>query len=891
MKWLYTLSIRLSLILLFVLLVQQVAAQVPQQLNYQGAVRDDKGNPIINKEIGIRLSIQETGPNGLVHYREERLVKTNAVGLYTIAIGSPGALKTSGDFTLIPWGVGAKSLKVELDLDGANNYVLAGTSSLLSVPYALYSKFAENGPQGPPGKDGSSFLSGSTDPQPGQGAPGDYYFNTTTSVLFGPQNLDGTWPPGTVLLQGPAGVAGPAGPAGPTGPQGPTGLSGSTISSISIDSFGHLIVKLNDNSTVDAGSVMGPAGPAGPMGPEGPAGPVGPIGPDGPAGAAGKSVTAATVNASDGHLILTFSDNTTLDVGTVIGPQGAIGPIGPQGPAGAQGIQGPAGDPGIGVEIAKIGQDGHLFITLTDGQVIDAGTALGAQGVSVSAAIIEDDGNLYLHLTNGVILNAGPAKGSPGPAGPAGSVGPQGPQGETGPAGPAGPQGPQGPAGPTGMPALTNSHIYVGDVNNFPIDVSMSGDASITNTGILSINNNAITEFKLADNAVTVNKIKDGAVTETKIASNAVTTDKIADGAVTLSKMANGPPDQFFVTNSAGTPSLASFNTTGWSLTGNSGTSDGFHFLGTSDAAPLLFKVNNNKSGRVDETSGETSFGYLAGNSSSNLSLHNTLIGTQAGELVASGSSRNTFVGAYAGRNVSLNSGLNTAIGESALTSLDNAGSFNNVALGSLAGLLFTGGNNNIFIGKNSGLSVPGSASANTLIGLSASASPNLNNATAIGANSAVSTSNSLVLGGIGANSVNVGIGVTAPDDKLHIDRGSLKIHEGVFKSTQASVVSLSVLFGSGVSGFKASSVPLTNVKGQVAMDGVNNTASYTTIYVEYSNPTPYTTIPAVLLTPANETAADTVYFVTGTVNGFNITYKNKSPGMRDAIFNYWVIQ
>lgn len=845
MKWSLTLSVRLSSFLLFFLILEQVAAQVPQQLNYQGAVRDDKGNPIINQEIGIRLSIQDTGPNGLLHYREERVVKTNAVGLYTIAIGSPGALKTSGDFTQIPWGTGGKSLKVEVDVEGANNYVLAGNTTLLSVPYALHAKFAENGPQGPPGKDGSSILSGPTDPQSGQGSPGDYYFNTTTNVLYGPQNPDGTWPSGTVLLQG------PAGPVGPIGPEGKS-VTAATVNPLN----GHLILTFSDNSTLDVGIVVGSQGP------------------EGPAGAAGKSVIAAAVNASDGHLILTFSDNSTLDVGTVVGAQGAIGPIGPmgpQGPAGIQGVQGPVGDQGIGVQIAKIGQDGHLMITLTDGQVIDAGVALGAPGVGVTAAIIEDDGNLYVHLTNGVILNAGPAKGPQGIQGEAGLAGPQGPAGPAGPEGPVGPQGPQGPAGPTGMPTLTNSRIYVGDVNNFPIEVTMTGDASITNTGIVTIADNAITENKIADNAVTVNKIN--------------------DGAVTLNKMAIGPPDQVYVTNSAGTPMLASYNNFGWTLTGNTGTSDGFHFLGTTDNAPLLFKVHNNKSGRIDETNGETSFGYLAGNSSTNLSLHNTLIGTQAGELIASGSSRNTFVGAYAGRNVSLNSGLNTAIGESALTSLNSAGSFNNVALGSLAGIQFTGGNNNIFIGKNAGLSASGSASANTLIGLSASAAPNLTNAAAIGANSAVSASNSMVLGGTGANSVNVGIGVTAPEDKLHIDRGSLKIHEGIFKSSQSSPVSLSVLFASGVTGFKASSVALTNAKGQVAMDGVNNTISYTTIFVEFSNPTPYSSTPAVLLTPASEAAADAIYFVTSSVNGFSINYKNKSLGMRDAIFNYWVIQ
>jgi len=36
--------------------------------------------------------------------------------------------------------------------------------------------------------------------------------------------------------------------------------------------------------------------------------------------------------------------------------------------------------------------------------------------------------------------------------------------------------------------ALTNSHIFVGNVSNQPTDVVLSGDATITNTGVLSVN-------------------------------------------------------------------------------------------------------------------------------------------------------------------------------------------------------------------------------------------------------------------------------------------------------------------------------------------------------------------------------------------------------------------
>ena len=811
MKWSTILMIRLSSFLLFFLLVQQLTAQIPQQLNYQGAVRDDQGKPLANTNIKIRLSIQDAGVNGKVHYSEERQVKTNLLGLYNIQIGSDGALTKTGDFTIIPWGLGPKSLRVETDISDLGVYTLAGITPLVSVPYALYSKYAENGPPGA------------------------------------------------------------------TGPAGANGIS---ITNAIIDSQGHLILTLSDNSQVDAGFVKGTVGDTGPAGPPG------------PTGLAGATITSVSIDPATGHLIVKLNDNSTLDAGYVIGPVGPIGPEGPAGPIGQigpAGPQGPTGNQGVSVQTVKIGGDGHLYISLTDGQELDAGFVkgdpgdpgdpgpAGVNGLSISTAAIDSQGHLILTLSNNTQIDAGVAKGATGDPGPAGPAGPQGPQGEIGP---VGPQGPQGEAGPTGMPFLTNSHIYVGDVNNLPIDVSMAGDAGITNTGIVTISNNAITEVKIAD----------GAVTNSKILNGAVTTNKIGDGAVTLSKMALGPPDQVYMTNSAGTPILSSFSNMGWSLTGNSGTSDGFHFLGTADAVPLNFRVNSLNAGRIDYTTGATTFGYLAGNSSTTI-LQNTLIGNQAGELLTSGSNRNTFIGAFAGRNVTLNSGLNTAIGESALSSMNISGSFNNVALGSLAGMQFAGGNNNIFIGKNAGLSAVGSASANTLIGLSATASPNLSNATAIGANAVVSSSNSMVLGGTGANQVNIGINTTTPEEKLHINRGNFKIHEGVYISTQTSAMTISTPIPSGIVGANPGAVPMTNVKGQVVADGTNNTLAYSMILISFSTPSPYTSNPSVLITPVNQTAADSDYYVNSSLTGFSIFYRNKSAGMRDAAFNYWVIQ
>jgi hypothetical protein len=59
----------------------------------------------------------------------------------------------------------------------------------------------------------------------------------------------------------------------------------------------------------------------------------GPEGPPGPAGADGVSVVSAEVSPNPGNLFITLSDGTVLDAGSVIGPEGPPGPEGPAGPS------------------------------------------------------------------------------------------------------------------------------------------------------------------------------------------------------------------------------------------------------------------------------------------------------------------------------------------------------------------------------------------------------------------------------------------------------------------------------------------------------------------------------------------------------------------------------
>ena len=57
--------------------------------------------------------------------------------------------------------------------------------------------------------------------------------------------------------------------------------------------------------------------------------------------------------------------------------------------------------------------------------------------------------------------------------------------------------------------ALTNQNIFVGNGSNVAVGVPLSGDATIANTGALTIANNAITTVKINNLAVTDAKIND----------------------------------------------------------------------------------------------------------------------------------------------------------------------------------------------------------------------------------------------------------------------------------------------------------------------------------------------------------------------------------------------
>jgi Tol biopolymer transport system component len=118
-----------------------LAANTPQKVSYQSIVRDATGALVKSSTVGIRISILQGSVSGTAVYVETHSVTTNVNGLATLEVGN--GTPVTGTFSAIDWSTNPFFLKVETDPAGGTAYSITGTSEILSVPYALYSKNAE----------------------------------------------------------------------------------------------------------------------------------------------------------------------------------------------------------------------------------------------------------------------------------------------------------------------------------------------------------------------------------------------------------------------------------------------------------------------------------------------------------------------------------------------------------------------------------------------------------------------------------------------------------------------------------------------------------------------------------------------------------------------------
>ena len=138
-----------------------------------------------------------------------------------------------------------------------------------------------------------------------------------------------------------------------------------------------------------------------------------------------------------------------------------------------------------------------------------------------------------------------------------------------------------------------------------------------------------------------------------------------------------------------------------WGTSGNTGLDRSTNFLGTTDITPLIFKVNNHFSGKIDPERGNVYLGFKTATLSN--SYNSVILGALAMQK-ASTSGNNISIG-FQSMFSNETGGHNVSIGTGALAANIHGGS--NVSLGSLSGYQSTG-SGNVFLGFQAGYSEQG---------------------------------------------------------------------------------------------------------------------------------------------------------------------------------------
>ncbi len=132
----------ISIIFTYLISCNFLLAQIQEKISYQAIVRNNNDSLIINRTVGMQISILENSEIGTPVYIETHNPTTNAYGLISLDIGTGTAI--FGNFSNINWSTGVYFIKTEIDIDGSSNYKITGTCQILSVPYAFHAKNANS---------------------------------------------------------------------------------------------------------------------------------------------------------------------------------------------------------------------------------------------------------------------------------------------------------------------------------------------------------------------------------------------------------------------------------------------------------------------------------------------------------------------------------------------------------------------------------------------------------------------------------------------------------------------------------------------------------------------------------------------------------------------------
>jgi len=456
-------------VLLFITLIAIGFAsygQAPSLLNYQAIARNTNGYSLPNQAMNIRISIIDNSPSGNLLYSEIRAVKTNLVGLFSLIIGSTGAISYKGNIGNINWASGDKYLHVEIDPTvengrnvgndptAINDFLDMGIVKLVSVPYALLASSAVSAATVTTNANLTGAVTSlgnftSIAPSPNlEGLPtaptADLETSTTqiatTEFVHAAVTKHLVGFTGQIGAQGLTGLTGAIGATGIQGLTGATGIKGA-------DGARGIQGLTGAKGLTGATGVKGADGARGIQGLTGAKGLTGATGVKGADGARGiQGLTGATgIKGADG----------ARGIQGLTGAKGLTGATGVKGADGARGIQGLTGATGVK------GADGARGIQgLTGVQGIDGVNGIqgltGATGLTGSNGVKGIDGVTGIQGLTG-LTGASGVKGDDGPTGI------QGLTGATGLTGSTGVQGVDGVTGIQGLTGLTGASGVKGD--------------------------------------------------------------------------------------------------------------------------------------------------------------------------------------------------------------------------------------------------------------------------------------------------------------------------------------------------------------------------------------------------------------------------------------------
>jgi hypothetical protein len=401
------------------------------------------------------------------------------------------------------------------------------------------------GSQGAQGPQGAAGAPGATGPQGLQGLTG-------ATGAAGPQGQPG--------LTGATGSQGPQGTVGATGPQGSpvtfrgawsTGSTyaiGDTVSE-SGNSYIAIAAGTAEDPATDVGSgtsgiywaLLAKKGDAGDVGATGPAGAVGPQGLQGLTGATG----AAGPQGQQGLTGATGSQGPQGTVGAT-GATGSLGPVGATGPQGSPVTFRGAWNAGSTYAIGdSVSESGNSYIAIAAGTAQDPATDVGSGTSGTYWALLAKKGDAGNVGATGSAGAAGP-QGSQGPAGATGAAGAQGSAATiaigtvtTGAAGSSASVAnggtssaatfnftiPQGAAGTGFANGTAGGQIYLsGSLSPFAPagPQTVTGDVTISGSGVTTIGAGTVTANKIANNAITSTQIASSTISGGNIANSTI---------------------------------------------------------------------------------------------------------------------------------------------------------------------------------------------------------------------------------------------------------------------------------------------------------------------------------------------------------------------------------